>query len=143
MLTELERRVVWEGWFSGEVRANYFADLSGHYRLRQRLSAFLTLLLSSGAFAALTAAMSLWAFVVQHQRQAIDAADLHERWARLARDYWTLWNDMYADDAAARLATLQATEEQLSKAATGFPVERRRIDKWHRYVAEHHAQRAA
>ncbi|MBI4346866.1 MAG: hypothetical protein HY553_08420 [Elusimicrobia bacterium] len=154
MLSELQRKRVWEGWFKGEVRANYFADLSGRYRRRQRTATWLTLLLSSGAFgtllaqlpprygfapmllAALTAAVSLWSLVAQNQQHAVDAADLHHRWNRLASDYRYLWDEMYAEDAIARLAILDERAADLSKAGTAFPVRGRLIAKWHRHVKE-------
>lgn len=161
MLSELQRKRVWEGWFKGEVRANYFADLSGRYRWRQRTATWLTLLFSSGAFgtllarlpdwvnwipallAALAAGVSLWSLVAQNQQHAIDAADLHHRWSRLAADYRRLWDDMYASEAAARLGALEEREAEVSKAATAFPARARLIAKWHRHVAEHYPTRPA
>lgn len=156
MLSELQRKRVWEAWFEGEVRANYFADLSGRYRWRQRTATWLTLVFSSGAFgallaqlppqygwaptvlAALAAAVSLWSLVAQNQQSAVDAADLHHRWNRLAADYQRLWDDMYAEDAAARLRALDERAAELSKAGTAFPVRERLIAKWHRHVGEHY-----
>jgi hypothetical protein len=159
MLSNLQQKRVWEGWFKGAVRANYFADLSGRYRWRQRTATWLTLIFSSGAFgallaqipphydwillAALAAAVSLWSLVAQNQQAAVDAADLHHRWNRLAIDYQRLWDDMYADDAAARLIVLDERAAEASKAGTAFPARERLIAKWHRHVSEHHRSPAA
>ncbi|HXK33854.1 MAG TPA: hypothetical protein VNM91_07585 [Dehalococcoidia bacterium] len=157
MLTPLQQRRVWDLWFNGEVRACYFADLSGRYRRLQRAATWLTLVLSSGAtvtlvahlpagfdwmaaiLAALTAVVSLWSLVAQHQQHAIDAADLHHRWATLAAESRRLWDDMHASDAAARLEALDARAAELSKAGTAFPVRPRLLDKWHNHVEARYA----
>jgi hypothetical protein len=161
MLSALQQKRVWDGWFGGEVRANYFADLSGRYRWRQRAATWLALVFSSGAFGtllanlpqdfewapttltALATAVSLWSLVAQNQQRAVDASDLHHRWGRLALDYQRLWDEMYADDAAARLETLDDRAGDLSKVGNAFPARRRLISKWHHHVKEHHSPATA
>lgn len=158
MLTQLQRDRVWEAWFAGEVRANYFADLSATYRRRQLISTWIVLLLSSGAFAALvanipdtyswvpttlaalTAAISLWSLQAQNQQRAIDSADLHYRWNVLAAEYRRLWDEMHATDAALRLAALDTQAADLSKAGTALPARSRMLKKWYRHVASHYAR---
>lgn len=159
MLTELQRKKVWEGWLSAEIRANYFADLSHRYYRQQRMANWLTLVASSGAavtfmattlpswvpsvLAVMVAGLSVWSLVEQYQKSVVDSADLHWRWNRLAAQYEALWDDMYADDAAARLRALDEEGAQVSKAATPFPANRRRLERWQRHVEQHHAPRAA
>ena|SRR5947207_2715852 len=160
MLNEPQRTRVWEGWLSAEIRANYFAELSHGYYRKQRWASWLTLVASSGAAITLigatlpvwvpsvlalsVTALSVWSLVVQHQKCAVDSADLHFRWNRLAAQYEALWADMYADDAAARLKALDEEAAQISKVSTSFPARHRRLTYWQRYVEEqHHPQRAA
>src|SRR5438105_6841124 len=137
MLSELQRKNVWEGWLSAEIRANYFADLSYQYQHRQQVLTWLTLVFSSGAFitfitdwipvewewvrpffAALTAAVSLWAVVGQYHKVATDCSDLHFRWNRLSAAYEALWDDMYSDEAPVTLHALKEQDAELSKSGT-------------------------
>ncbi len=162
MLSELQRQRVWEAWLSAEIRANYFAELSGHYARLQRHATWLTLLLSSGAALSLvakalpaawawvvpllvfaTAALSLYSLVMQNQKNAIDSADLHLRWNSLARDYAALWDDMYSEDAVSRLGALEQRELEASKSGTAFPVKHDRLLKWQEHVERHHMARRA
>ncbi len=156
MLTEIQRRQVWESWLSAEIRANYFADLAGRYHQLQRWATWAILFSSSGAFvtwtarvpepwnwlapvlALATAGLSLYSLVAQHQKHAMDAADLHARWNRLASDHERLWDDMYAEDAPARLSALIEREAELGKVATAFPVNEKRLLKWQDHVEKHH-----
>ncbi len=163
MLSELQRRRVWEGWFSAEVRANYFADLAASYHHRQRLATWAAMFFSSGAVVAflaklpseftwvaptlalVTAALTGYSLVAHHQGHAVVSSDLHFRWNRLASDYEALWDDMYAPEAPARLATLTERGGELSKVATaaGLPYQERRLLKWQSLVERHHAAHAA
>ena len=154
MLSELERKRVWQAWFEGEVRANYFADLSTRYRWRQRMASWTTLFVSSGAFVALlaklqagygwvpavltlfAAGVSLYSVVVQNQQSTVDSANLHEGWNRLAKEYRALWNATDAAEAGPRLATLDATAVELSKSGTALPYRKGLIRKWHGHVVE-------
>ena len=144
-----------------EIRAYYFADLSGRYARKQRLSTWCTLLSSSGAAASvlanlpeewgwtrsaltiLTAAISLYSIVMQNQKFAVDSSDLHARWNRLANDYQRLWNDMYSETAPGTLDALIVREEDLSKAGTAFPNKTKLMSRWEDYVIEHHARELA
>jgi hypothetical protein len=157
MLSALQQKQVWEGWLSSEIRANYFADLSGRYHRIQRLVTWAILFFSSGAAVAfvpgllpaypwvppalsiLVAALSAYALAVQNRQTAIECADLHFRWNALASEYECLWGDMYADDAPERLRLLDARGMELSKAATALPVIEKRLLKWQDYVERHHA----
>jgi hypothetical protein len=156
MLTPIQQKQVWEGILGAEIRANYFADLSGQYAWKQRAATWLTLFFSSGAAASIlanisenfawirpvlaisTAAISLYSVVMQNQKFAVDASDLHSRWNRLANDYQRLWDGMYSEDAVSRLDALLAREEELSKAGTTFPNRERLMEKWETHVIAHH-----
>lgn len=161
-LTELQRRRVWEAWFGGEVRANYFADLAGRYRRRHTMATWVTLFLSSGAcvamlglrpagydwlpvgLTALTAAVSLYALVAHNQQRATESTDLQGEWARLSAAYQALWEGMYDEHSGAQLAALEERAIALSKTSNRFPVKPRVIRKWHRHaVAAHQARHAA
>ena len=113
MLTELQQKRVWEGMLGAEIRSDYFAELAAGYLFRQKTATLLTLLFSSGAvislltslpaafermrlvLACITAGISLYSFVMQNQKLAFDATDLHARWNRLAHGYQRLRENMY------------------------------------------------
>ena len=156
MLSGTQQRRVWEGMLSAEIRSNYFAELSGRYGSKQKLATWATLLFSSGAaislmarlpddlqwirlLCALTAtAISIYSVVMQNQKLAVDASDLHARWNRLAKDYQRLWENVYVEDAAERLDALEDRATDLSKAGTIFPNDRRAMLRWEQHVVEHH-----
>jgi hypothetical protein len=160
MLSELQRKRVWEGWLSAEIRANYFADLSARYHRHQRYGTWCVLFSSSGvlatfvtklpqeftwaapALALMTAGLSLYSLVAQNQKSAIDSADLHFRWNKLASEYEHLWDNMYAEDAGPQLTKLDERGMELSKVATAFPFSEKRILKWQDHVEKHHAAAA-
>jgi hypothetical protein len=161
MLNAHQQRQVWEGLLSAEIRANYFAELSGLYRRRQRLGTWLILVTSSGAFAAIlarlstelwwlpagltliTAALSLAVLVADDQQRAVDSADLHLRWNKLAQGYEVLWSNIYVPDATARLGELADGEAQVSKASTAFPAKMKRLAKWEAHVVRHRTAHVA
>jgi hypothetical protein len=157
MLNELQRKRLWENWLEAEMRSGYFAELAWIYRQRQQWATWATLLLSSGAVAALikdlpqgwhwlptslvalTAAVSLYLVVQQNYRRGDEAAELHLGWRGLALDCQRLWESgMYADDAITRLDALEDRAAPLSKAGTGFPASERRLKKWWQRVVEEH-----
>lgn len=155
-LSDLQRRAVWDGWLSAEVRAFYFADLCGRFHSRQRLATWAVLLASSGAFLTLitvwqapdwlraalalsAAAMSLWLLVAQYQKQATDCADLHARWRSLAHDYRALWDRMYSPDAGTQLEALVQREVELGRSSTSLPNDTKRMERWQSHVEAHYA----
>jgi hypothetical protein len=154
MLSELQQKDVWEGWIGGEIRANYFADRSGHFQTQQKVFTWMTLIFSSGATASfigdwlptwvrptltlLTAAISLFLLLQQNQRRVMECADLHVRWSRLADEYKALWDDMYSPDALAKLRSLQQDEAELSKSSIAIPNDDKAMDKWQDYVVQRH-----
>jgi hypothetical protein len=156
MLSDIEQRNVWEGWLSSEIRANYFADLCGSYQTRQQALTWLTLLFSSGAFLAvvstvpdewrwiqpvfplIAAALSFFTLVSQNQKSAIECADLHLAWNRLAADYERLWDRNYESDAPTKAHALEDRMAELSKRSTAFPYRRRRMLRWQQYVHQQH-----
>jgi hypothetical protein len=153
ILTALQQKEVWEGMLGAEIRSNYFADLSGRYARNQRVATWAVLAFSSGAvasllatapdsvritLAAITAGISAYSVVMQHQKLAVDSSDLHARWNRLANDYRRLWDDMYSEEALSSLDALLRREEELSKAGTAFPNRKRVMEKWEDHVVAHH-----
>jgi len=163
MLSQSQQRRVWEGILSGEIRANYFAELSNKYHGRQRGATWMVLLLSSGAVAAflytgpfaeiaawlrpllplLTTAVSVYMLATQNHKVAIESADLHSRWSSLARKYEALWEDIYADDAEERLQNLDQEAIELSKIGTAFPYREKAMRKWQDHIERHHAAHAS
>lgn len=162
MLSELQRKRVWEGWLSAEIRADYFAELSGRYPRRQAVANWLTLITSSGAFVSflgtfnsmlpqeaawlvpaglslLTAALSGYSLITQNQKRAMDSADLSFRWNKLAIEFQRLWDDMYHERAQKTLADLEEKDMELSKAGMAFPVIERMLLKWQNHVEMHHS----
>jgi len=159
MLSEAQQRRVWEGMLSAEIRANYFAELSGKYHRKQRVVTWAILFLSSGAaatflyiglpaevaswlppvLALLTAALALRILVAQYPKLAFDSADLHSRWSRLASKYEALWENVYADDAGERLQKLTEEGIELSRLGNPFPYHEKAMLKWQDHVERHHA----
>jgi hypothetical protein len=145
MLSELKQKDVWEGWVSSETRANYFADMAWRfYQRTQKVLTWVLLLCSSGAavtvvrdwlpprmdwvkavLVLLTAGFSLLSLLQQNQKCSTDCSDLYFRWERLANEYKALWADMYSDDAASRLAVLEAKAADISKSGIGKVPNRR------------------
>ena len=139
MLNELQQKSVWEGWLSAEIRAAYFAELARRYQQYQKTLTASTLVLASGATAALmstlpapwhwlrpvltalAALLSPVSLVAKNERSSIDCADLHSRWANLAIDYETLWSDIYAESAQHDLLVLKRREIEISRSSTAMP----------------------
>lgn len=159
MLTPYEQEQVWKGMLAAEIRANYFADLSGQFARKQRFATWGTLVLSSSAFGSvvanippeyspwvrggltlLAAALSAYSLVMQNQKSAIDASDLHARWNRLANEYARLWGNVYGDDAKEALDELIHTEEEVSKTGVALPHNKKLMEKWEDHVIAHHAR---
>jgi hypothetical protein len=153
MLTEVQRKQVWEGMLGAEIRANYFADLSGRYARKQRIATWATLAFSSGAvtaliatwpnyiritLAAITAGISAYSVVMQNQKFAVDSSDLHARWNKIAADYLRLWDTSPNDFSLARLDELIAREQEISKASISFPNYEKLMLKWENHVLASH-----
>jgi hypothetical protein len=146
---------------AAEIRAAYFAELSGRYRRLLGRLVLGSLLLSSGAFltlvptvvparlgwikpslALLAAALSFWSLVAKNERSAIDTADLHFRWNMLAIEHEGLWADIYSEHAADHLAELRRREAELSKSSTAFPDDQALMERCQDNVVMHHQSEA-
>ena len=157
MLSDFQQDTLWESWLAAEIRAAYFAALVTTYQKRQKILVVGGLLLSSGATLTLTTAVvpphlawikplltvlaagsSLWSLVAKNERNAIDCADLHQRWNSLALEYEMLWSDVYAEQAADRLAQLRKEEGAVSKSSTPIPTYRRLLERAQDNVMMHH-----
>jgi hypothetical protein len=154
MLNVQQQRHVWEEWLASEMRALYFADLASALHRRQRAVTWATLFTSSAAVAGFlfaqgvtawvapvlalaTAALSLYSLVAQDQQRAIESANLHDRWNRIAQGYEALWGETWAADAAARLAVLEEAAAEASKAGALFRFEKKRMERWQDHVEQH------
>jgi hypothetical protein len=164
MLTAIQQRVAWEGWFGAEVRAYYFADLSQHYRRYQQVTTWVSLFFSSSALAAVVGVLvaqkllwlppvialiptglSLYSLCADNQRRAADSRVLHSKWSALASERRRLWDDMYSDDAPLRLEKLEAVGRELSDLAlsSGIPYVESRMLRWEQQVAREHGSAIA
>ncbi len=151
-MTDPQIKRVWEGMLSAEVRANYFADLSQRYYRNQRYATWASLVFSSGAavsvlatvpnnytwvraaLALCAAVLSGYSVVMQNQKYAVDSADLHARWSRLAMEYEKIWENVYSDDALDRLDRSDDKAVDLSKSATGLKYDEKTLLKWEKHV---------
>ena len=157
MLSEYQQKIVWDSLLGSEIRAAYFAELSGRYLRRQRLLVLGSLILSSGAFlslvttyvppsllwikallALLAAVLSFWSLLAKNERGSIDAADLHFRWNMLAMDYQTLWADVGSELASGKLSDLMKREAELSKSSVSFPDDATLMAKCQDNIVMHH-----
>jgi hypothetical protein len=161
MLSEAQQKRVWEGMLGAEIRANYFADLSGRLQVRQKRATWATLVLSSSAATSVlasipvglswiravltvaTVGMSAYSIAMQNQKFAVDAAELHARWNRLAKEYEHIWENVYAQDAMERLDSLDNQASEISKVGTAFGYHKRNMLKWERHVIAHRLPNAA
>jgi hypothetical protein len=91
-----------------------------------------------------TAGLSLWSLVENFHKKATDASDLQFRYRNLAREFESLWDDMYALAAKAELERLAVRAAELEKSSTPFPNDERRMKKWQDHVEQlHHLSPAA
>lgn len=157
MLSEFQQDEVWRNWISAEIRSDYFADMATRYARTHSWLIWLSLFFSAGTLAAIignlsgdlgwiksalalvTTAASLLSVVMQNPKKNSESADLHLRWNRLAKEYQTLWDDVYAENSEPRLAALLEKEADLSKASLAIPNKPKLVEKWERHVL---AQRA-
>ncbi len=159
MLSEAQQKRVWDGMLGAGIRADYFAELAGSYLWRQRAATWTTLFLASGSVASLlanqippewrlgfaiaTTAVSLYSVVMQNQKLAVDASDLHARWNRLSKEYERVWENVYAEDAISTLNALTDLSIELSKSGTMFPNHPKKMLKWQKYVEEQRLSQTA
>jgi len=90
-----------------------------------------------------TAGISTYSVVMQNQKFAVDASDLHARWNRLAKDFESLWENVYENDGLARLSLLEERKTDLFSAGTAFNYDERRMLKWETHVIAHRLRNAA
>ena len=156
-LSEAQIKRTWEGMLGAEVRADYFADLVSRYNSEQKWLTWTTLFLSSGAFVSilaevperfqvirvvligLSAAVSLFSVVRENHKNAVDAANLHSRWLKIANAYTDIWENIYASDAKEKLDAASALESEASSAGSTFRYKKGRMLRWERHVIAHHA----
>ncbi len=159
MLTEEQITSVWERQISAEVRALYFADLASRYTTQKQWITGLSFFLASGAAATLLAKSPTWLPILlacitallsaYSVARSLDGATrtmskFQFSWSELASGYEALWNNIYTDDASARLERLIARERDLSsQASTEAPNDQKRMSYWQTQVfRQHHLETA-
>ena len=159
MLSEYQQKIVWDNLLGAEIRAAYFAELSGRYLRYQRMLLLGSLLLASGAFLSLVttiipqnlawikaglaffaAFLSFWSLVAKNEKASIDAADLHFRWNVLAMEYQALWSNVQDEGASTKLTALTQREAELSKSSVSFPDDESLMIKCQDNIVMHHQQ---
>ncbi len=159
MLSEAQVRRVWEGMLGAEIRAKYFAELSGSYLKRQHYATLFTLLFASadaaaffaqlphnlawirGALAVVVAGLSIYLALAQNERKAIDSANLHGRFSRLQKGYEAIWEDTHDPDAVMNLKSLDDEAIEASNAATILSNDQKAMSRWEeRTVTEYQAR---
>ena len=160
-LNEPQRKRLWEDLLLAEARSYYFGDLATKYNREQRIITWTSLIFSSGATVTAVAALAangqawlpallaliasgitFYSLVAQNHKRAADATDLHTRWAKLARAYERLWEDMYDEHALARLNAIEDSDPELSRPAVGLPWDRKRMRRWQEHVEYLHSPAA-
>jgi hypothetical protein len=145
MEIEMLRRMVWEEMLYADMRANYFAELVGHYQNLDRSIRVCVLATSSGAAATtlsgappeiklglplVAAGGSFWLLFSRYGMMARDAGDLHVGWYSIRTEYERLWNALTGSNAEAQYHQIYDRAEILSKTGTKFPNKKRRLRYW-------------
>lgn len=154
MLNEDQRASLWEDLLSAEVRSLYYGDLAATFHKRQTFITGSTLGLSSGAVLAAVgkmpelavilplgiAVLSIYGVVTQNLKRAIESADLHFRWNRIACDYQRIWDRQTEDDPGVldRLQAIAERSSEASKAGTVFSYDEKRMARWQDLVVRNH-----
>lgn len=154
VLTEDQITSVWERQISAEVRALYFVDLATRYTIQKQWISGASFFLASGAAATLLARAPTWVPILLACITALLSAYSVARgldgatrtmskfqfsWSELASSYEALWNNVYADEAGARLELLIARERDLSsQASTEAPNDQKRLSYWQTQVFQQH-----
>lgn len=139
------RQCVWEEMLTADMRANYFAELVGHYLKLDKWLRVATLLAASGtvgsalsqwnegvrlAVPIVATGVSFWLLLSQFGSMARDASDLHSGWSAIKRDYERLWNHLDVPDAEEQYHQIYDRAEVLSKSGTKFPNKKDRLGYW-------------
>jgi len=162
MLSEAQQKRVWEGMLGSEIRAKYFAELSGRYSRRQQFATWATLLFSSAdavsliavlpasltwirlALAASAAGTSIYLALAQNDRKAFESASLRERWSRIHTEFQAIWENVDAEDAESRLKDLDQPRLEASNAAVGLLNDQKAMLKWQIHTErEYHVESPA
>jgi hypothetical protein len=158
MLSEAQQKRVWEGMLASEIRANYFAELSGIFLRRQQFATWATLLFSSADVAAFlaklpeeltwirlacavcTAATSIYLALSGNERKAFDSKELYSRLNRLHAAYQEIWENVNSDGAADRIKPLEDQAIEASNLAITLPNHEKSMLKWQNHTEKHYLQ---
>jgi hypothetical protein len=139
------RRCVWDEMILAEMRANYFAELVGHYLRLDKWLRVAVLVAASGTVGTalsqwdtsirlsvpiIATAVSFWLLISQYGSMSRDASDLHSGWNTVAHDYERLWNNLESSDTEEQYHQIYDRAELLSKSGTKFPNKRARLNYW-------------
>lgn len=135
-LNDFQRDVLFGEWWAAEARARYYSILAGCFSRNHQIITFSSLVLSSGAVAAIaaapqmqgllwlklglpaaTAVINAFSLVRQYPKRAFDCSELYHKWAKLTADCRELWGDMYDASAPARLKFVTERGPEISKNA--------------------------
>jgi hypothetical protein len=160
MLSEAQEKRVWEGMLGSEIRAKYFADLSGRHLLRQQVAQWFTLLFASSnvfallatlpadvawirlALAVCATATSVYLALANNNKKAFECANFHDRWGHLYQGYRELWEDTEQENASAVLKELDSRNHELSNASLSIPHNEKAMAKWQEHTEREHHLRA-
>ena len=156
MLQESQQHRLYKEWIGAETRALFFAEKSSASLAIQRritgaslaLSSFAVVTLAArldpivpAALSVITAILSAYSLVAQHQKKAVDAADLHSKWNRLSMEYARLWDKWYTDEAGTTLDSLEEKSVEISKSSVSFPNDETAMRKWELHVLHEHGHK--
>jgi len=156
MLSDAQKTRVWQGMIGAEIRAKYFAELSGRLLRHQRWGTWFTLLFaSSNALSLLTAIPQGWTWIrlalavcatgtsiylalAGNIQKAFECSNLHEGWSRLSQGYRTIWEDTQSQDAPALLQELDSRAIEISKSSISLPYDKKAMGKWQTHTEREH-----
>jgi hypothetical protein len=126
-----------------EIRAKYFAEMSGRYVRYQKWGTWFTLLFASSNAVALLATIpqqltwvrltlavcvtgtSIYLAIAGNIQKAFDCSNLHEAWSKLYQGYRTIWEDTDSVNALALLSDLDARAIGISRSSTSLPYDQK------------------
>ena len=149
VLTESERKTVWDKMIQSEVRSYYFASLASRYARQKQLLTGISFFLSSGAAATLVgklpnyiaislsivaALIAAYSIAVSLDKRVIALSRLHTQWSQLCADYEHLWNHLDEEDAAQIYQELLERGRTASENGLDLPYDEKALNKWTNFV---------
>ena len=129
-----QRKALYAEWWGAEARSCYFARLGARFSRIHQIITGSSLILSSGAFAAIaadphvqgfiwaklglpavTAVINGFSLVRQYSKRAYDCSELYFKWSKVAAECRDLWFDMYDPLAPKRWKAILEKGPEISK----------------------------